>query len=199
MLVVLGTLVRLDSPGPALYRQQRVGRHGRLFTLYKLRTMRVTTSGSLVTAASDDRVTRLGRRLRASKLDELPQLWNVIRGDMSLVGPRPEVPRYVSLWPDDLREEILSIRPGITDPVTAALRNEELLLGEAADPERFYIETLLPAKAKAYAEYVRRRSQLGDLRIMVQTFAAIVRPRSAEHSGDLTLENERPHTQKSGD
>lgn len=177
LLVVLGLLVRLDSPGPALYRQERVGRDGRTFRIHKFRSMQVEPAGPQLTVGDDDpRVTRVGRWLRVSKLDELPQLLDVLRGEMSLVGPRPEVPRYVALWPQDRREVILSVRPGITDPATVLLRSEAAILAAAADPERTYVEELLPRKTKAYVDYVTNRSFLGDLAIIAATLREVVRP-----------------------
>ena len=140
LLVLVGLVVKLDSPGPALYRQQRVGRDGRVFDIRKFRSMYVGPAGPHLTAwGHDPRVTRVGRWLRASNLDELPQLLNVLRGEMSLVGPRPEVPEYVALWSEDRRAIILSVRPGITDPATVVLRNEAAILGAATDPERVYV------------------------------------------------------------
>lgn len=175
-LAVIALAVSMDSTGPALYRQRRVGLHGRTFEIHKFRTMRTDGAGLSITSSNDPRVTRVGRYLRASKLDELPQLWDVVRGEMSLVGPRPEVPHYVEHWPRHLRDEILTVRPGITDPATVLLRSESDVLGAAEDPERLYIEELLPLKAQKYAEYVRSRSMIGDLGIILATLRAIVRP-----------------------
>jgi lipopolysaccharide/colanic/teichoic acid biosynthesis glycosyltransferase len=183
-LIALGALlVRATSPGPAFFRQERVGRGARLFTLYKLRTMRVANSGPQVTARGDDRVTPVGRILRRSKLDELPQLWNVVRGEMSLVGPRPEVPNYVDpsnpLW-----KRILSARPGITDPVTLELRDEEALLAAAGDDrERFYRERLQPEKLRRYARYLDARSPARDVEVLYKTVLAVLFPRLASGKG----------------
>jgi len=176
LLAAVAVAVKLDSPGPAMFRQRRVGMNGRTFEIHKFRSMRTDGAGLSITSSSDPRVTRVGHFLRASKIDELPQLWDVVRGEMSIVGPRPEVPRYVEKWPAELRSEILSVRPGITDPATVILRNESELLGAAEDPERLYIEELLPLKTAKYAEYVRNRSMLGDVKIVVQTLKKIVRP-----------------------
>ena len=172
-------LVVVTSGRPVFFRQQRVGRRGRTFTLYKLRTMREAAGGAQVTAAGDARVTRVGRVLRATKLDELPSLWNVFRGEMSLVGPRPEVPRYVdarsAVW-----RLVLETRPGLTDPVTLRLRNEEALLAEVGgDPERFYTEALQPFKLAGYAEYLRGRCWREDVRILWATARAVAFPRQA--------------------
>lgn len=176
VLAVVGVVIKRDSQGPALFQQERVGRGGRPFVLFKFRTMAEgsASAGPNVTAGGDVRVTRVGRRLRSTKLDELPQLANVFKGDMSLVGPRPEVPRYVALWPPEQRDVILSVRPGITDPMTVELRREEELLARASDPEQYYLEVLLPRKAAAYVDYVRTKTFVGDLRIILGTFRSIL-------------------------
>ncbi|HWL78717.1 sugar transferase [Microbacterium sp.] len=185
VLATIALAVKCDSPGPALFKQRRVGLRGRTFEIHKFRTMRAGGTGLAITADGDPRVTRVGRFLRASKLDELIQLWDVLRGEMSLVGPRPEVPRYVAEWPSHLREEILSVRPGITDPATVLLRSESELLAMADDPERFYVDVLLPQKAHQYAQYVRSRSLAGDIRIVLETIVAIVRPTAAASGADV--------------
>jgi lipopolysaccharide/colanic/teichoic acid biosynthesis glycosyltransferase len=131
--------------------------------------------GSQVTTAGDSRITRVGRLLRATKLDELPQLWNVLAGDMSFVGPRPEVPKYVAVYPPGMRETVLSVRPGITDNASIAFRNESEYLARFPDPERAYVEDVLPRKLALYERYVRERSFLGDLRIIGQTLVSVVR------------------------
>lgn len=164
-----------DSPGPVFFRQERVGRGGAPFRIHKFRTMTDGAGGAGVAATADPRVTRVGRFLRATKLDETPQLLDVLRGDMSLVGPRPELPEYVARWPAELRPLILSVRPGITDPESVALRDEAEVLAASDDPERAYVEQLLPAKARAYAEYVTDRSFRGDLRILADTARAVLR------------------------
>lgn len=176
LLIVVAAAVKLDSPGPAMFRQRRVGLHGRPFEIHKFRTMRTDSAGLSITSSSDPRVTRVGRLLRASKIDELPQLWDVVRGEMSLVGPRPEVPHYVERWPVQLREKILGVRPGITDPATVLLRSESDLLTAADDPERLYIEELLPLKTAKYSEYVRSRSMVGDIKVILATLKVIIRP-----------------------
>lgn len=175
LLVGIAVAVRVTSPGPALFRQERVGQHGRHFRIHKFRTMRTGASGSLFTTSDDARITKVGAFLRRTKLDELPQLIDVVRGDMSLVGPRPEVPSYVELWDPSHREIILSVRPGITDPATVLLRNEGDELAGAADPARYYTETLLPRKTAAYAEYVRSRTFVGDLQLLLATVGAVTR------------------------
>ncbi|MEO6278320.1 sugar transferase [Roseateles sp.] len=174
LLVAAALWVKLDSPGPALFRQTRVGRHGVPFTIHKFRTMRVAP-GAAITVGADPRITRAGRWLRASKLDELPQLWDVLRGVMSLVGPRPELPHYVVLYPADLREQVLAVRPGITDPASLAFSQEAALLAEAADPEREYREVILPAKLKLSAAYAAKASLLTDLRVILRTLVRVVR------------------------
>lgn len=176
VLLAAAGLVAATSPGPVLFRQQRVGLGGRPFTLLKLRTMRVAAEGSQLTAAGDSRVTPVGRWLRRFKLDEIPQLWNVVRGDMSLVGPRPEVPRYVDLA-DPLWRQVLSVRPGLTDPVTLRLRDEEALLAGAEDPERFYRERLLPWKLRGYRDYLERRTWVSDLGVIGASVLAVLRLR----------------------
>jgi lipopolysaccharide/colanic/teichoic acid biosynthesis glycosyltransferase len=176
VLLVAAAAVTLTSPGPALFRQERIGRGGRPFTLLKLRTMRVGQGGPTLTAAGDPRVTRLGRLLRRTKLDEVPALWNVVKGDLALVGPRPEVPRYVDTA-DPLWAAVLSVRPGITDPVTLRLRNEETLLASIdGDREGFYNDVLRVYKLRGYIEHLRARSAWSDVRVLIQTLAGVVRP-----------------------
>lgn len=172
LLLLAALWVKLDSPGPALFRQTRVGRFGVPFTIHKFRTMRMEP-GAAITVGEDPRITRSGRFLRASKLDELPQLWDVLRGAMSLVGPRPELPRYVALYPAALREVVLSVRPGITDPASLRFRHESELLARASDPEREYVEVVLPAKLQLAADYVRTASLAGDVRLILATLGAL--------------------------
>ncbi|SFB85548.1 sugar transferase [Massilia yuzhufengensis] len=176
VLLAIALWIKLDSRGPVLYRQQRVGRGGRLFTIYKFRSMSLRpVDGPQLTVGADPRVTRAGRFLRHYKLDELPQLWNVLEGSMSLVGPRPEVPRYVDCYPPDQRRVVLSVAPGITDWAAIRYKDENAILARAADPERAYVEAVLPVKLDYYVRYVRERSFWGDLRILAHTLAAIVR------------------------
>jgi len=169
LLAGVAAWVKLDSPGPVLFRQQRVGRAGVPFTIHKFRSMRVDAGGLGLTVGEDARITRAGRWLRRLKLDELPQLWDVLRGAMSLVGPRPDLPRYVAQYPAELRELLLSVRPGITDPASLALRNEAELLAASSDPEREYLERILPAKLQVSADYVRRASLWTDLQLVART------------------------------
>jgi lipopolysaccharide/colanic/teichoic acid biosynthesis glycosyltransferase len=172
LLLAVAVWIRLDSPGPVLFRQTRVGRFGAPFIIHKFRTMRVEP-GAAITVGEDPRITRSGRFLRASKLDELPQLWDVLRGAMSLVGPRPELPRYVELYPAELRKRVLSVRPGITDPASLAFSHEAELLAKAPDPEREYRDVILPAKLRLSAAYVADASLAGDLRIILRTLARV--------------------------
>ncbi|MCB1034210.1 MAG: sugar transferase [Acidobacteria bacterium] len=176
LLLLVALAVALSSRGPVLFRQQRIGREGEEFTFYKFRSMRIESGGVLLTASGDSRVTAVGRVIRKLKLDELPELWNVIKGDLSLVGPRPEVPRYVDLS-DPLWQEVLKARPGLTDPVTLRLRNEEELLGALeGDPELFYRLYLLPFKLRGYRSYLRDRSWRSDLWVLWNTLLGVVFP-----------------------
>lgn len=185
LLGVVAILVAIDSPGPVFFRQERVGRFGRTFRIHKFRTMRhdPTPTGPSLTVRADPRVTRVGAWLRRHKVDELPQLIDVLRGDMSLVGPRPEVPEYVAHYPDADRAIVLSVRPGITDRASLEYSEESALLAPAADPHRVYIEEILPKKLRYYREYVAANSVLGDIRIIVATFWKILGARGASGDG----------------
>src|SRR5213594_3029441 len=176
-LVVTSLLIKLDSRGPAFFRQERIGRRFQTFSIYKFRTMVADASekGGLLTSARDSRITRLGRILRKSKIDELPQLINVLRGEMTLVGPRPEVRRYVNLFRHDY-EEILRVPPGITDLASLKYRDESALLALVADPEREYITRVLPDKITLAKEYVRRSSFHFDVSLILKTLAKILVP-----------------------
>jgi lipopolysaccharide/colanic/teichoic acid biosynthesis glycosyltransferase len=176
VLGLLALAVRATSPGPALFRQERVGRDGRPFELLKFRTMVADAPrrGGALTAPGDPRVTRLGAILRRWKLDELPQLANVLRGDMSLVGPRPEVPRYVAGYTPRQRG-VLRVRPGITDPASLAYVDEAAVLARFDDCERAYVEVVLPAKLALSLDYLDRRTLRSDLGILVRTLVRIVR------------------------
>lgn len=167
--------VKLEDGGPVLFRQERVGRHGMTFRIHKFRSMHIDHEGRPISPSGDPRVTRIGTVLRSTKLDELPQLLDVLGGAMSLVGPRPEVPSYVALWPAEERDVILSVRPGITDPASVALRDEGQILAGVEDPESHYIDVLLPQKVAVYVDYVRRRSFAGDLLILLRTAKALFR------------------------
>jgi lipopolysaccharide/colanic/teichoic acid biosynthesis glycosyltransferase len=174
-LLLVALLIKIDSRGPALYRAQRVGQHGRLFRLYKFRTMVVDAPGRgpPITTAGDRRVTRLGRPLRRAKIDELPQLINVVKGDMSLVGPRPEDPRYVALYTPQQRRA-LAARPGITSRASLRYRHEEELL-DAQDWEQVYIRQVMPNKLQMELDYLARRNVWSDLGVIFQTVLALVR------------------------
>ena len=177
LLLLLAVAILITSGLPALFRQERIGRHGRPFTLLKLRTMTVERHGPRVTARRDQRVTRLGRLLRRLKLDELPELLHVVRGEMAFVGPRPEVPHFVQ--PDDPAwKAVLAVRPGLTDPMTLSLYDEEGLLAAAAakgaDIESFYRDRLLPHKLSGYRRYLEERSWRSDLRVIGATILAIL-------------------------
>lgn len=177
LLVVLAVWIKLDSPGPVFFRQERVGKGGKLFRIHKFRTM-VTDAekrGLQITVGADARVTRVGQWLRKYKLDELPQLIDVWLGSMSLVGPRPEVPRYVACYPADVREKVLSVRPGITDKASIEFKDENEILGRAVDPNKAYIEEVLPIKLGYYLEYIQTQSMLGDIRLIFRTFTALIR------------------------
>ena len=176
LLLALAAWIRLDSPGPVFFRQERIGLRGRPFRIYKFRSMRVDHSGPQITVGADDRITRSGHIIRAYKLDELPQLLNVFLGDMSLVGPRPEVPRYVALYPADVRAEVLSVRPGITDLASVQYRSESMLLAQSSNPEQTYVDTILPAKLALCRQYVRERSFWLDLRIIGMTLGILLKP-----------------------
>lgn len=177
ILILVAVLIRLDSHGSIFFRQERVGQFGRIFKIHKFRTMVVDAEarGMQITVGADPRVTRVGAFLRRYKLDELPQLIDVLVGDMSLVGPRPEVPRYVACYPQAVKELVLSVRPGITDRASIEFKDENEILGRATDPHQAYVNEVLPIKLGYYAEYVRNRSLLGDIRIIISTIQAIAR------------------------
>lgn len=171
LLLAAMVWVRADSSGPVFFRQERVGRHGRLFRIHKLRTMRIDAvqRGPAITGPDDPRVTRAGRWLRHYRVDELPQLIDVITGHMSLVGPRPELPRFVALYPPELRERVLAVRPGITDPASLEFADEANLLAGSADPERTYVDAILPRKLRLQVEYAERASWVTDLAVIGRT------------------------------
>lgn len=191
LLAVAALAVAVSSKGGVFFRQTRVGRGGVPFVLYKLRTMRRGGAGPGFTAGDDPRVTAVGKLLRRTKLDELPSLANVLAGDMSFVGPRPEVPEYVD--PDDPSwRRVLEARPGLTDPVTLRLRNEEeLLAGVEGDRRRFYEEALLPFKLRGYAAYLERRTAWSDLAVLGRTLLLIVWPGLATMPSREEIEQSR--------
>ncbi|MGN0186236.1 MAG: sugar transferase [Paludibacteraceae bacterium] len=176
LFLLVAIWIRLDSPGPVFYRQVRVGRYNKDFRIFKFRSMRVgSDKGSLVTIGGrDPRVTRSGYFLRKFKIDELPQLINVFIGDMSLVGPRPEVRHYVDYWTEE-QLHVLDVRPGITDPASIKFRNENELLEKAEDPEKYYIEVIMQEKLRLYLEYVEKQSFWYDIKLIFQTFWVIIR------------------------
>ena len=178
LFLILAIWIKLDSRGPVFYRQVRVGWHNKDFRIFKFRSMRVgSDKGSLVTIGGrDPRVTRSGYWIRKFKLDELPQLINVFIGDMSLVGPRPEVRHYVDYWTPE-QMHVLDVRPGITAPASIKFRNENELMEKAEDPEKYYIEVIMQEKIKLYLEYVEKHSFLYDLGLIFQTFWVIVSER----------------------
>lgn len=177
ILALCAASIAITSGLPVFFRQSRVGRGGRMFRIVKLRTMKQSGGGPQITRKDDLRITPVGKLLRRTKLDELPTLWNVLRGDMALVGPRPEVPRYVKLN-DPLWQTILKVRPGITDPVTIWLRNEEELLAQVVgDSESYYVEELQPQKLLGYVKYLQRRSIGSDIQVLWRTVAEIFRVR----------------------
>lgn len=183
ILLICACLVRLTSRGTILFCQQRIGRGGKPFKLYKLRTMRAA-KGSLITAASDPRITRVGRILRKTKLDELPELWNVLRGDMSLVGPRPEVPEYVDLE-NPLWREVLQVSPGMTDPVTLKLIDECSILEQVADKDAFYRTILQPYKLRSCIQYLEKRNWRTDFGVIAETLLVLVRRRVKISAAEL--------------
>ncbi|MBL3526116.1 MAG: sugar transferase [gamma proteobacterium endosymbiont of Lamellibrachia anaximandri] len=176
LMAVIALWVRLDSPGPVLFRQQRAGRDGVSFALLKFRSMRVDAEklGPKVTVGADPRITRSGQFLRKSKLDELPQLFNVVMGQMSLVGPRPEVPEYVAHYPAEIHDKVFSVPPGITDLASIEFRNENAMLEGADDPVATYLNEIMPIKLDYYVSYVEQRSLWLDLKIIFRTFWAVV-------------------------
>lgn len=168
-LLIVALLIRMKMPGgPVIFTQHRVGRDGRLFTMYKFRSMTVSHSGSSVSVAGESRITPLGAKLRKYKLDELPELWNVLKGDMSFVGPRPDVPGYA----DRLQGEdrlILKLRPGITGPASLKYANEEEILAQVSDPVKYNDEVIFPDKVRINLNYYYNHTFLGDIRLIFQT------------------------------
>lgn len=176
VLLLIALAIVIDDPGPVFYRQVRVGRGGKEFRIFKFRTMVVDADrkGLQITVGRDSRITRMGALLRKTKLDELAQLLNVFLGQMSFVGPRPEVPRYVAMY-TPYQRQVLLVRPGITDYASIAYRNENDLLAGAEDPERMYVEEIMPAKLELNMKYLRRVSPLEDIRLIFMTIAAVIR------------------------
>jgi len=171
-MVLLAFAITLSGRGPVFFRQERVGRAETSFKILKFRTMVPNSEapgGKLTVGARDPRITQIGNLLRKFKLDELPQLWNVLKGEMKFVGPRPEVPEYVEFWDDTQRAAVLAVAPGITDPASIAFRNENEILAKAEDPERFYVERILPRKLGINARYLETRTAASDFGIIAET------------------------------
>lgn len=174
LFLILALWIKLDSPGPVFFRQVRIGRGGKPFRIHKFRTMRSESEREgLLTVGEDQRITHSGRFLRKYKLDELPQLIDVFAGDMSLVGPRPEVREFMDCYPEAVREKVLSVRPGITDLASIRMIDENELLARYEDPRQAYLDVILPEKQRYYVEYVDQRSFALDVRILLKTLAAI--------------------------
>ena len=175
LFLILAILIKTESPGPVFFRQVRVGKDEIKFQIFKFRTMKINSenNGPKITVKDDKRITPLGNYLRKYKLDELPQLINVLFGDMSLVGPRPEVPKFVALYPDPIKKKVFSVRPGITDPASIIFRNENELLAQIPDPEKYYTENIMPEKLRYYVEYIENRNFLLDFNIIVSTLKSV--------------------------
>ncbi len=176
LFIIIACLIKLTSSGPVFFKQKRVGKNGKIFIIYKFRTMKVNNIGSKITASDDSRITKIGSYLRILKLDELPQLWNIFNKTMSFVGPRPEVEQYVDfklpIW-----HKILSVRPGLTDPIMIQFRNEETLLDQVkGNREFFYKEYLLPYKLKGQLNYLKKRSWISDIKIIFITIFLTLMP-----------------------
>ncbi|WP_370679868.1 sugar transferase [Comamonas sp. GB3 AK4-5] len=177
VLLLIAVAVKLDSSGAVFFRQERVGQYGKLFRIHKFRTMvsNAELRGLQITVGSDARVTKVGGFLRKYKLDELAQLIDVFRGKMSLVGPRPEVPRYVACYPEEVRQLVLSVKPGITDWASIQYKDENEVLSRSSDPQQAYVNEVLPVKLRYYTEYVQGRTFWGDIHIIFATLMALVR------------------------
>ena len=177
LFLLISLWIKIDSKGPVFYRQVRVGKNMEPFKIFKFRTMvhDPHDKGLQLTTSDDKRITRSGRFLRKTKLDELPQLINVLIGEMSLVGPRPEVPKYVGYYPEEVRKIILSVPPGITDRASLEFKNENELLNSSNDPEKTYINEILPIKLRYYQEYVKNRSVVLDFKIIFDTLKELIR------------------------
>lgn len=176
VLLLIALAIKIDDPGPVFYRQVRVGRGGRTFRIYKFRTMVVDADkkGLAITVGRDNRITRMGALLRKTKLDELAQLINVFTGEMSFVGPRPEVPKYVEMY-TPYQRQVLLVRPGITDYASIAYRNENDMLAGCDDPEKMYIEKIMPDKIELNMKYLREISPIADIRLILSTIIAVIR------------------------
>lgn len=177
VLLLIAFLIKRDSPGPVFFRQERIGLHGTPFRIHKFRTMTVAQPGNAmqITVGQDARITKIGAFLRHYKIDELPQLIDVLQGSMSLVGPRPEVPKYVALYPEPTKSIVLSVRPGITDLASIEYRSESELLGKSNNPEQTYINEVMPAKLAYCVRYVQQQSLWLDIQIIARTFLAVLK------------------------
>lgn len=176
ILIIVAICIKLDSKGPVFFKQKRVGKNKEIFEIYKFRTM-VTDAeklGKQITVGNDSRITRVGKFIRKCKLDEFPQLINVLKGEMSLVGPRPEVPRYVDLY-DEYQEQILLVQPGITDYASIEFRNENEILGESDNPDKTYIEDIMPTKIDLNMKYIKNISIVEDIKLIFVTLVAILK------------------------
>lgn len=173
VLLLIAIWIKLDSRGTIFFRQTRVGQHGKLFKIIKFRTMSMNNDGLKLTIGQDYRITRAGYFLRKYKLDELPQLFNVLKGDMSLVGPRPEVPEYVAYYPDEIKHIVLSVPVGITDNASIEFKDESELLATSHQPEVDYIQKILPIKLAYHQQYVNERSLLLDLQLIFKTLTRV--------------------------
>jgi lipopolysaccharide/colanic/teichoic acid biosynthesis glycosyltransferase len=182
LFMVVAAWIKLHDGGPVLFRQVRVGRHGDPFRMWKFRTMAIDAErrGGTLTVGDDPRITRVGRMLRSTRIDELPQLLNVLVGDMSLIGPRPEVLKYVDLY-GPLERRVLELTPGMTDPASIKYRHESRILGQKADPELFYVNTVMPEKIRLNLEYASRATVWSDLLMVAKTVGSLLcRSRSDE-------------------
>ena len=175
LFVIIAVVVKLDTPGPVFFRQERVGKSGKIFRIHKFRTMGVDAEvkGLQLTVSNDVRITRSGKFLRKYKLDELAQLIDVVKGDMSLVGPRPEVPRYVEEYPEDAKKIIFSVPPGITDFASIEFKDENMILAGSRDSQQDYINKILPVKITYYLKYVAERSLWLDFKLIIKTIWSI--------------------------
>lgn len=183
LLLVVAVVIFIDDGSPVLFRQERIGRHGKPFHILKFRSMGVDAEriGGQITVGNDPRITRIGQFLRRSKIDELPQLINVVRGEMSLVGPRPEVPKYVALYTPEERH-VLSITPGITDPASIKYRHESEILARSSDPEQMYIEVVMPEKIRLNLEYAKEATVWTDFQILLSTLWSLVKDHDRNHA-----------------
>jgi len=177
LFMIVGVIIKLDSKGPVFFAQERIGKDFKPFRIYKFRTMthRNNTKGPLITSGHDRRITSVGKFLRKTKIDELPQLINVFKGDMSIVGPRPEVRRYVELFRDEYKE-ILRVKPGITDYATLEFRDEESILSRYQNPEEGYIKEILPEKIRLYRKYLKNQNFTTDMILILKTLIRVIKP-----------------------